>query len=77
MQTQLFSYPQLQSVIDQLDAEKPPYVFMERIFLTTQVPQAYLYDFGDLISIIQYISSRYEPVAVGKYLVAMKLKGRS
>ena len=74
MVTRLFSYTQLQKTLDQLEAEKPPYIFMERIFLTPQVPQAYFYEFGDLIALIRYCLSKYEPVEVGKYLVAMKRK---
>jgi hypothetical protein len=74
MVTELLSYPQLQKLLDQLEAQKPPYIFMERIFLTPQVPQAYFYDFPDLIALIRYCLSNYEPAEVGKYLVAMKRK---
>jgi hypothetical protein len=74
MVTYLFSYPQLQKVIDQIEAEKPTYIFMERIFLTPQVPQAYFYEYDDLIMLLRYVFSKYEPVEVGKYLVAMKRK---
>jgi len=42
--------------------------------LTPQVPQAYFYEFEDLIVLIRYCLSQYEPVEVGKYLVAMKRK---
>lgn len=74
MVTEVLSYPQVQKILDQLETQKPPYIFMERIFLTPQVPQAYFYDFPDLITLIRYVLSRYEPVEVGKYLVAMKRK---
>ena len=74
MVTLLFGYPQLQKTIDQLEAQKPPYIFMERIFLTPQVPQAYFYEYDDLISLLRYVLSKYEPAQVGKYLVAMKRK---
>ena len=74
MVTRLFSYTQLQKTLAQLEAQKPPYIFMERIFLTPQVPQAYFYEFDDLIVLLRYVLSNYEPVKVGKYLVAMKRK---
>ncbi len=74
MVTCLFCYPQLQNVLDQLETQKPPYIFMERIFLTPQVPQAYFYEFDDLIVLLRYVLSNYEPVEIGKYLVAMKRK---
>jgi hypothetical protein len=74
MVTELLSYPQIQKVVDQLENEKPPYIFMERIFLTSQVPQAYFYEFPDLIALLRYVLSNYEPDQVGKYLVAMKRK---
>jgi len=74
MVTYSFCYPQLQKVLDQLEAQKPPTIFMERIFLTPQVPQAYFYEFDDLIILLRYILSNYEPAEVGKYLVAMKLR---
>jgi hypothetical protein len=72
MVTGLFSYPQVQKVLDQLEIEKPTYIFMERLFLASQVPQAYFYDFPDLIALLQYVRSKYVPVEVGKFLVAMK-----
>lgn len=75
MVTELLSYPQIQKVLDQLESQKPSYVFMERIFLTPQVPQAYFYDFPDLITLLRYVLSNYKPVEVGKYLVAMKRNG--
>ncbi len=72
MVTCLFSYPQIQKTLDQLESEKPSYIFMERVFLTPQVPQVYSYEYDDLILLLRYVFSNYEPVEVGKYLVAMK-----
>ena len=74
MVTCLFAYPQLQRTLDQLEAQKPEYIFMERIFLTPQVPQNYFYEYDDLITLLRYVLSKYEPVEIGKYLVAMKRK---
>ena len=72
MVTGLITYTQLQKVLDQMESDKPPYIFMEKVFLTPQVPQGYFYQFPDLIIILRYVLAHYEPVAYGKYLVAMK-----
>lgn len=77
MVTCLVSYPQVQDVLDQLEAQKPPYIFMERIFLASQVPQVYFSEYDDLIILLRYVLSKYEPAEFGKYLVAMKLRGPS
>ncbi len=60
--------------INRLETRKPAYVFMERIFLNRQVPPAYLHDSQDLVMLLNYIWSRYEPAEYGEYLVAMKRK---
>jgi len=72
MVTCLFCYPQLQEAINQVESQKPKYIFMERIFLTNKIPQAYFYEYDDLIFLLRYVLSTYEPVEIGKYLVAMK-----
>lgn len=72
--TTVFSYPQIQQILNQLDQAKPEYVFMERVFLTEQVHPWYLEQFEDLIAVIRYFKFYYTPVAQGKYLVAMKRK---
>ncbi len=60
--------------ISRLETRKPAYVFMEKIFLNRQVPAAYLHDSQDLVMLLNYIWSRYEPAEYGEYLVAMKRK---
>ncbi len=60
--------------IGELEARKPEYVFMERIFLTPQVPMWYAYGFEETIDILRYVLKDYEPVETGHYLVAMKRK---
>jgi len=74
MVTCLFCYPQIKQILDQLETEKPPTIFMERIFLTNQVPQNYFYEYDDLIILLRYVLAKYEPKEMGKYLVAMKRK---
>ena len=60
--------------IGRLETLKPAYLFMEKIFLNRQVPQAYMHDSQDLVTLLGYIWSRYEPAEYGEYLVAMKRK---
>ena len=72
--TTIFSYPQLMRCLKQMEEQQPPYVFMEKIFLTEQVPAWYGQQFEDLITLIRYVRQHYEPYASGKYLVAMKRK---
>ena len=73
--TSLWTAGRLKVNLRQLEEQKPPYVFMERIFLNRPVPQAYLYDSPGLMDVLNYINDGYEPVAYGRYLVAMKRKG--
>ncbi len=73
--TTIFSYTQVNRCIQQLVDQKPAYIFMEKIFLTDTLPAWYGQQFEDLIGLIRYIKSAYEPYEQGKYLVAMKLKG--
>ncbi len=70
--THLFTKQRLQKTIAQLEEEKPPYLFMERIFLTPQVPQAYFWDSVDFMNLLAYVLKHYEPYQNGEYLVAMK-----
>ncbi len=72
--THLYTTDNLNRAIAQLAQEKPPYLFMERIFLTPQVPQAYFYDSMDLMELLKHVFTDYEPYQYGEYLVAMKRK---
>jgi hypothetical protein len=73
--TLMLSRDELLKTLQQLETQKPEYVFMERIFLTPQVPAWYGYEYEDLIDILRYVLARYEPVETGQYLVAMKRRG--
>lgn len=68
----VFSAAYLKTTMEQLTSEKPQYIFMERIFLETDVPAAYKDDMPRLLSLLDYIRSAYEPYKYGRYLVAMK-----
>lgn len=64
----------LADTIRQLENSKPPYVFMERVFLQENIPEAYRQSNGNIIAIVGYIRSNYTADAVGQYLIAMKRK---
>lgn len=72
--THLYTFDNLQRTIDQLEKEKPPYVFLERIFLTPEFPQAYVYDSQDLVMLLSYVLQHYEVYKNGEFLAALKRK---
>jgi hypothetical protein len=72
--THMFTTKHLARTIKQLEEEKPPFVFMERIFMTESIPKAYFYDSADFVPLLQYVRQYYEPFRDGEFLVAMKRK---
>jgi len=74
--TILFTKDNLQREINRIKTFKPPYIFVEKTYLVSPIPQAYLYDNEDLILLLSYIFSHYEPYKTGEFLVALKRKGR-
>lgn len=72
--TTVFSYTQINKCIQQIEAQKPPYIFMEKIFLTQQVPPWYMEEYEDLIALIRHVKTNYTVDQAGKFLVAMKRK---
>lgn len=67
-----YTHTQLAKTIDSLEQHRPPYIFMERIFLNRVVPSSYFYDIPGFIGLLEYIDEHYEPVDTGFYLVALK-----
>jgi len=72
--TILLTKDNLQREINRIETFKPPYIFVERTYLVSPIPQAYLYDNEDLVALLSYIFSRYEPYKAGEFLVALKRK---
>jgi hypothetical protein len=70
--TSLYTTRHLRKTIGQLETQKPEYIFMERIFLTRDVPRAYFYDSPGMMGLLEYVLRNYQPSDHGKYLVAMK-----
>lgn len=72
--THMWTTTQAMDTIRQLEDAQPPYVFMERVYLSKVISAAYLYDMPAVCALDKYVLLHYEPYAYGKYLVAMKLK---
>jgi hypothetical protein len=68
----IYTTDQMAKTINKFERVKPPYVFMEKIFMVNEVPQAFLFNYPSLIPLINYVRTHYAPVAQGEYLVALK-----
>jgi hypothetical protein len=68
----LYTTDQLEKTINKFETIKPPYVFMERIFMVKEVPKAFLFYYPSLIPLINYVRTHYTLAAQGEYLVALK-----
>lgn len=75
--TYLFSRSRLQKTIDQLEAAKPEYVFMERKLFYGELPKIYYERYRSLAVLFMYLHQNYEPVQEGKFLTILKRKGMS
>jgi hypothetical protein len=70
----LYTVGHLTKTIGQLEGAKPPYIFMERIFLNREAPAQYFYNDPAFMEILKYVHTYYSEESVGKYLAAMKRK---
>ena len=62
----------LQNTMRQMQESKPEYIFVEKIFLTPNIPSAYYYDSAEIMKILTYVYQNYTPAELGRYLAAMK-----
>jgi len=72
--TILYNRENLRREISRIEDSKPPYIFVERTYLVSPIPQAYLYDNEDLVALLSYIFSHYGAYKEGEFLVALKRK---
>jgi hypothetical protein len=72
--TTLWTTKRLQRTLDQLNQQKPEYIFMEKIFLNKTVPASYQWLYPEVIVMLTSIFQQYTPVQEGHYLVALKRK---
>ncbi len=70
--TALYHKDFLNRELQNLETFKPEYVFIQRMYLTNDLPQAYYKDYEDLIALINYVKKHYAPYKEGYYLSALK-----
>jgi hypothetical protein len=72
--TSLFTNEQMAKTLGHLEREKPEYVFMERIFMTSNYPVFFRDEYPGLIPLLKYVLTNYSLSEEGYYLVALKRK---
>lgn len=70
----IYTTGQLNATLAKLAQDRPPYIFMEKIFLSRPLPQYFYYYYSSMLFLTDYILEHYTPVAAGQYLVALKYK---
>ncbi len=68
----IYTTQQLEKTLRKFEDVKPAYVFLERIYMVSEVPRDYLFRFPSLVPLINYVRTHYAAVAQGEYLVALK-----
>jgi hypothetical protein len=69
---EIWSKENLEGAVKQMDDEKPEYIFVQRIFLNTPLPQFYYFQYYAVVQLMDYVQRYYEPLREGQYLMAMK-----
>lgn len=72
--TSIYTIDQLRKTIDTLEQDRPPYVFMEKIFMVRPLPDYFYQEYASFLLLTDYILKHYEPVEGVRYLVALKRK---
>jgi hypothetical protein len=70
--TILYTRSNLQREIDRIESQKPPFIFVEKTYLVSPFPEAYMYDNEDLVDTLAYIFAHYQPYKAGEFLMALK-----
>lgn len=64
----------LKDTLRQLEVSRPPYIFVEKVFIQDKIPESYAQSNPNIFALVNYIRSHYTPAAQGRYLAAMKRK---
>ena len=72
--TYLHTKARLQKTIDQLDEQKPEYVFVEQKLFKRLLPAQYYEAYPTLNTLMKYLEAHYQPAQDGQYLMALKRK---
>ena len=72
--TYLITQERLQRTLDQLEKEKPRYIFVEGKFLGGVILPIYYEHYVSLRVLVAYLQEKYVPQTQGEYLVALRRK---
>ena len=70
--TALYTQGHLQRVIDQIESQKPPYIFIEQIFCKENIDLVNYKDGSAFLPLMRYIHAHYESYREGHFLAALK-----
>ncbi len=72
--TYLHTHDRMKRTLEQLEAHKPEYVFIEQKLFRRQIPPGYYQLYQTLETLIKYLDEHYAPAEDGLYLMALKRK---
>ena len=72
--TYLFTQERVQKTFDQLEQQKPKYIFIEKKLYFAKIPRAYYQHYTVLTIFMKYLYANYTVHEQGEYLVALKRK---
>ena len=72
--TYLHTHARMQKTLDQMETEKPTYVFIEQKLFKRHIRPEYFETFQTLEMLVGYLGEHYQPVEDGLFLVALKRK---
>lgn len=75
VRTSIYTTDQLKKTINKIQTARPPYIFMEKIFLQRPVPDYFYGQYSSFMYLRDYVLSNYKPMEEGRYLVALKRNG--
>ena len=70
--TSMYTSDYLKETIEQLENEKPQWIFVQRVYLDPAAENLSEYYFPALKEVLRYVRGHYTPFSEGEYLVAMK-----
>ncbi len=71
----LYTGDRLKKTIEQLEKERPEYVFVEKKLISGELPGPFYKKYVTLTILVTYLRSHYLPFQQGEYLIALKRKG--
>ncbi len=75
VRSSIYTKDQLTKVLEKLDRDKPPYIFVERVLLQRPLPEVFYFYYSSMLYLVDHVMANYEVAQQGKYIVAMRYKG--